>query len=87
MVDPFSVAAGTAGLIGLGIKVTESLVQFYASRKSQDMNIARTTEKLAILLDTFKTLHATLQSRIFQPAEQSLIQNIESAVHKCDELI
>jgi ankyrin repeat domain-containing protein 50 len=87
MMDPLSIAAGIAGLISLGIKVTESLVQFYASYKSQDINVARTTEKLEILLDTFQVLHAALQSRIFRPDEQSLIQNLESTVHKCDELI
>jgi ankyrin repeat domain-containing protein 50 len=85
--DPLSIAAGIAGLISLGIKVTESLVQFYASYKGQDINVARTTEKLEILLDTFQVLHAALQSRIFRSDEQSLIQNIESTIHKCDELI
>jgi ankyrin repeat domain-containing protein 50 len=35
MTDPLSVAAGVAGLISLGIQVTESLVKFYTSYKGQ----------------------------------------------------
>src|SRR2546423_3362835 len=87
MTDPLSVAAGIAGLISLGIQVTESLVKFYTSYNGQDTDVARTTGRLESLLSTFRFLHAALQSRIFRPDEQGLIKNIESSIYKCDELI
>ncbi|KAI9866190.1 MAG: hypothetical protein M1813_001751 [Trichoglossum hirsutum] len=87
MTDPLSIAAGIAGLISLGIQVTGSLVKFYTSHKGQDADVTRTTEKLDSLLNTFRFLDSALQSRTFRPDEQDLIKNIESSIHKCDDLI
>jgi len=49
--------------------------------------VTRTTEKLKNLLDTFQFLYTALQNRTFQPDEQDLIKNIESSIHKYDDLI
>jgi ankyrin repeat domain-containing protein 50 len=87
MTDPLSVAAGIAGLISLGIQVTGSLVEFYTLYKGQDVDMTRMTEKLENLLHTFQFLDAALQSRTFRRDEQDLIKNIESSIHKCDDLI
>jgi ankyrin repeat domain-containing protein 50 len=87
MTSPLSVAAGFAGFISLGIHVTESLVKFYISYKGQDIDVARTTEKLQSLLDTFQFLQAALQTRTSRLDEQDLIKSVESSIHKCDEFI
>lgn len=87
MTDPISVPAGLAGLITLGIQVTESLIKFYTSYKGQDTDVARTTASLESLLSTFRCLRDALRSRIFRPDEQGLINNIESCLYNCDELI
>ena len=87
MTDPLSVAAGVAGLISLGIQVTESLVAFYTSYKGQDSEITWTTDKLEGLLNTFRFLSNALQNRQFRPDEQDLVKNIESSIQQCDELI
>jgi hypothetical protein len=87
MTDPFSVAIRIAGLISLGIQVTGSLVKFYTSYKGQGSDLTRTTEKLESLLHTFQFLDEALQSRTFRPDEVDLIKNIESSIHKCDDLI
>ena len=84
--DPFSAAAGIAGLISLGIQVTGSLVKFYTSYKGQDSDVTRMTEQLESLLHTFELLDRALQSRTFRPDEE-LIKNVESSIHKCDDLI
>lgn len=60
MTDPLSVTAGIAGLFSLGIQVTESLVKFYNSYKSQDIDVARVTTKLENLSDIFRSLSAAL---------------------------
>ncbi len=84
MTDPFSIGAGAAGLISLGIKATESLVKYYSSYKAQDADISHTSEKLESLLSTFECLSSALQSRNFRPDEQGLAKNIESSIGKCD---
>ena len=87
MPDPLSVAASVAGLISLGIQVTQSLVDFYNAYKNRVSNLADTTEKLESLLDIFQCLEKTLSDRSFQADEQKLISSIEASVKKCDELI
>jgi hypothetical protein len=83
MTDPFSVAAGTAGLISLGMKTTHTFIQFYSSYKHRDSNIARTTEKLESLLGTLQVLESALQHRSDDP----LIHQIDSSVQHSREII
>ncbi len=87
MTDPLSGAAGVAGLISLGIQVTQSLVDFYNAYKSRDSDLVGMTGRLESLLDTFKCLEKTLSDRSFQADEQGLINNIETSIKNCDELI
>jgi ankyrin repeat domain-containing protein 50 len=87
MTDPLSITAGVAGLISLGVQVTESLIKFYTLYKNRDADVNRTSEKLESLLGTFQFLFSVLQKRTFRPDEQDLIKNIESFVDKCDELV
>ena len=87
MADPLSVSASIAGLVSLGIQVTSSLVKFYTLYKNQDADVGRTTGNLDSLLGTFQFLHTAFKTRTFPPSEQDLIDNIESSVQKCEELI
>lgn len=87
MTDPISVTGSVAGLISLGIQVTQFLVDFYISYKSQDSNIVSTTEKLDCLLEIFQRLIKTLSNRDFEADEQNLIRDIETSIKSCEELI
>ena len=87
MADPLSIAAGVAGLITLGVQVTQSLVEFYTSYKHQDSEIAGMTERLENLLSVLQNLDKTLSDRKFHADERSLIGNIENSIKNCDELI
>ena len=87
MSDPLSIAGSVAGLISLGIQVTQSLVDFYTSYKNQDSELAGTIEKLDRLLVILESLEKTLSNRKFQADERSLIKNIETSIENCDELI
>ena len=82
-----AVPASVAGLISLGIKVTQSLVEFYTLYKHQDSEINGMTERLESLLSIFQSLEKALSNRKFQVDEQCLIHNIESSITKCDELV
>ena len=87
MTDPLSVAAGIAGLISLGVKVTQSLVKFYKSYKGLDGDVVRTTANLESLHDIFDFLQTAVKTRTFRRDEQALIKNIESSISRCSDLI
>ena len=87
MTDPLSVAAGIAGLISLGVQVTDSLVKFYTSYKGLNGDVARTTGNLESLHDIFDFLQTAVTTRTFRQEERALIKNIESSISKCSDLI
>ncbi len=87
MGEPLSIAASVAGLMSLGIQVTETLVDFYSSYKHQDSDLVGTIEKLNNLLTILKSLENTLSNRNFQVDERSLIKSIETSIRNCDRLI
>ena len=87
MSDPLSVAASVAGLISLGISVSQSLVDFYSSYKDLDSDLNGTMKRLESLLKIFTYLGETVSNRNFQADEQDLVKNIEASVSECDKLI
>ena len=46
MIEPLSVAASVAGLISLGIQVTQSLVSFYNAYENRDSDLVHIIERL-----------------------------------------
>lgn len=87
MADPLSIAASVAGLLSLGIQVSESFLKFYAAYKNQDDNITRILKKLESLLTVFRSLQATLGDREFHPGEENLVQSIGDSINDCEEII
>ena len=87
MGDPLSVVGSVVGLVSLGIQVTQSLVSFYASYKTQDSDLLHTRESLEILLDTFNSLSNTLSTRKFAVDELSLVKRIERSINSCEDLV
>ena len=85
MTEPVSVAASVAGLISLGIQVTQSLVDFYNACKHRDSDLVHMTERLDGLRDIFQCLTKTLSDRDFQADERGLIESIETSIKNCDE--
>ncbi|KAJ5725195.1 NACHT nucleoside triphosphatase [Penicillium malachiteum] len=87
MADPLSIASGIAGLLSLGIQVTQSLVEFYTTYKNQDNDVAKVTQNLDNLQNLFRALDAAVEERRTQANTQDLLQEIEKAVLKCEEII
>lgn len=87
MTDPLSVAGSVAGVVSLGIQVTQSLVDFYKSYKHRDSDLAGTIERLESLAETFQSLEKALSSRTFQADQRGLVKSIETSMTKCDELV
>ncbi|KAM7211404.1 hypothetical protein V8F06_013204 [Rhypophila decipiens] len=78
--DPLSLIAGAAGIISLGIQVTQSLIDFYQGAKC---DAARTLEKLGRLLTILKHMHDHLEKRRFRDDESSLVKQIEALIQTC----
>ena len=76
MGDPLSVATGVAGLLSLGIQVSQSLVSFYLDYKGQDTDIERIAHKLESLCGIFQSLDGALKDRKFRADEQALVDQI-----------
>ena len=87
MPDPFSVSAGVAGLIALGIQVSQSLVDFYNLYKDLNSDLNSTMKRLESLLNIFKYLGETVSNRKFQADERDLVENIETSISECDVLV
>lgn len=87
MAEPLSVVASVAGLVSLGIQVTQSLVNFYNAYENRDSDLVRMIERLDSLLDTFQCLEKIFSGRKFQADERSLVENIETSIKSCEELI
>jgi hypothetical protein len=87
MADPLSIASGIAGLLSLGIQVTQSLVNFYTAYKGQDTDLANVTRNLDDLQTLFRALDAAVEERRPQANTQDLLREVEKAVHKCEEII
>ena len=87
MADPLSIAASVAGLVSLGIQVTQSLIDFYKSYRHQDSELAGIIGKLESLAETLLHLEKALSSRTFQADEQSLVKSIEKSIIHCGEVI
>lgn len=87
MADPLSIASGIAGLLSLGIQVTQSLIGFYSAYKDQDTDLAKITDNLENLQSIFRSLDVALHDRRSRSDAQELFQEIEKATRKCDEII
>ena len=87
MADPLSIAGSVAGVVSLGIQVTQSLIEFYKSYRYQDSELAGIIRKLESLAETLQHLENALSGRTFQVDERSLIKSIEKSITDCDELI
>ena len=87
MADPLSIAGSAAGLVSLGIQVTQSLVNFYNSYKNLDSDLVGITQNLECLLEIFHSLENAISARKFHEADRHLIEKIEASIEACDDLI
>lgn len=87
MPDPLSIAGSLAGLVSLGTNVTLSLIKFFTSYVQQDSELDTLCGHLGDLLDIFRSLRSTLNSREFQQDETHLIESLETWIEKAVNLI
>jgi ankyrin repeat domain-containing protein 50 len=87
MGDPLSVAASTAGLLSLGIQVSQSLVSFYLTYQGQDADIERITHKFKSLSDIFQSVGDAIKDRKFRPDEHALVVKIDDLIQDSGEIV
>lgn len=87
MSDPLAIASGIAGLLSLGIQVTQSLVGFYTTFKDQDTDVSKLKQNLAHLQATFRSLDVAVQDRQSHPDSQELLREVEKAAQRCGVII
>lgn len=87
MTDPLSFVGSVAGVVSLGIQVTQSLIDFYKAYRYQDSELAAIIKRLENLTETLQPLEKALSGRTFQADERSLVKSIEKSITDCDELI
>ncbi|KAJ5807728.1 hypothetical protein N7474_008997 [Penicillium riverlandense] len=85
MADPLSIASGIAGLLSLGIQVTQSLVSFYTAYKDQDNDLAKITQHLDKLdlnvsAAGFKGRIHLARRRAAYPFQKSILKKLEEDV-------
>jgi hypothetical protein len=87
MADPLAIASGIAGLLSLGIQVTQSLVKFYTAYKDQDTDVAKIIQNIDNLQTLFRSLEIAVEERRSQFDTQDLLREVEKAVQRCEEVI
>jgi flagellar motility protein MotE (MotC chaperone) len=87
MAESLAIPSGIAGLLSLGIQVTQGLVKFYATYKDRDTDLAKITRNLESLLSIFGALDNAVKERRSQAATQDLLREVENAVRDCEEII
>ncbi|KAL4750028.1 hypothetical protein BDW72DRAFT_194272 [Aspergillus terricola var. indicus] len=87
MAEPLSIASGVAGLLTLGIDVTQKLLDFYSAYKNQASDLIQITRNLESLLVIFDTLDNALKVRQPQTYEKQLFVSINNAIMDCKEII
>lgn len=83
MGDPLSIAAGTAGLISLGIQVSKGLYDFYTACKSKDATVEKTIRRLDGLLKTLQQVNEGLQNRKLKADNVDQRHAIEECIEGC----
>ena len=60
--DPLSIAAGTAGIVSLGLQICGGLVTYCKAWRSHDRDVERALERLTGLSSTLEALSKTLST-------------------------
>jgi hypothetical protein len=83
MSEPFSVASSAAGIISLGLQVTQGLVTYYSQFKALDTDIAEISRKADGLYGILQVLEGPL--RKFESDNAPVPAQVRTAISACEE--
>jgi hypothetical protein len=87
MGDPLTIASGVAGLLSLGIQVSELLLKYYQAIEDRGKDLVRATTKLKNLVDMLRAIDNEVQDRNNGPGEADILQTVCTSVGSCEEII
>lgn len=87
MADPFSIAAGAAGLLSLALTMTEALVKYYDAYRNRGIELKEMTTKLEALLKDLKILEDVIEERKWRSDEKKIREAIEESISKSADAI
>lgn len=73
MSDPLSVAISVAGIVSLGIQVTQTLYNYYNAFANAESDVAHILTKLDSLLELLDSLHRQLKDRKFRSNDRHVL--------------
>lgn len=80
--DPLSIAAGTAGLLSMGIAVCNGLLEYYDSWKDAEGDLKRMYNSIEALTKTIKILQVSIGHKEFnRNVVEQVQESIESTRH------
>lgn len=83
MADPLSIASCVAGLLSLGIQVTQSLVDFYSDYKSKNAGLAKITQNI----ESLQRMFISLKDAVRRTHELDLLQEVDKTTTRCEVII
>ena len=82
MSEPLSVAGSAVGVISLGLTACQGLLQYYASWKDYENDVAMTVCSLDGLVETFRLFETTIKGNDLKP---ELAGQLESSIMACKD--
>lgn len=81
MSDPLSASGSAVGIISLGVTVCQGLLQYYASWKDYENDVATAFHSLEGLAKTLQQLEMSSRGRNFEP---EILANLEDRIKSCE---
>ena len=80
MADPLSVTGGAVGIVSLGLTVCQGLLQYYASWKDCENDVAAMCGPLDGLARTLQLLETSIRDNDFKP---EIVARLEESIKSC----
>lgn len=87
MADPLSISAGVIAVVTAAAQTVNGILEFYKTTKNRDRDVNLTIKRLEDLSSTLQLLQEVLRDRVFDNSEEKIINNIESNVADCADVI
>ena len=87
MGDPLSAAVSTAGLVSLGIQVSQRLISYYQSYTERGESVAKTARSFESLCGRLQNLESTLSGRRFHEGDEPIVQKVSELIESCRDAI
>lgn len=82
MAEALAVASSVAGILSLGIQVSQGLLSYYGSWKDAESDVKGMYNSVAALLGTFELLKGSIENKKFDAA---MVADVEKNIKACED--